>query len=161
MSASMVSSYVFMYFVLFMAVPFVAVVFVLTCIKFFKGDKAPDYSSLQYINKPHFCNKQVLNYLHELNTLSEGKYDILYGINMDDVVEISNNQELKELLHLHKLDYVVIDHESAEVKLVITNEVDEPQSFINNIFSQFNISHIQLGKDGKYNINDIKTALAA
>lgn len=39
MDTSVILSYAFIYFVLFIAVPFVLVVFVMTCIKFFKSDE--------------------------------------------------------------------------------------------------------------------------
>ncbi|MGI2261118.1 hypothetical protein [Shewanella sp. GXUN23E] len=134
----------------------------MTCIKFFKKEIDLTEGQVSIIKKPKFCNKQVLNYIHDLNGLSSGKYDVLYGLKMDDLVEVQDNDELKSVLHDCTIDYVVIDHDSAEIKLVITKEQDqEKASFLNNVFTKFNINHIQLRKDSPYDLAEIRTALAA
>lgn len=162
MSTSVIASYAFMYFVLFLIVPFVTISFVLTCIKFFKKDMSISDGQINIINKPQFCNKQVLNYIHDLNGVSSGKYDVLYGLKMDDLVEVQDNDDLKSVLHNCTIDYVVIDHDSSEIKLVITDEQDlERNSFLQNVFTKFNINHIQIRKDSPCDLTAIRTALAA
>ncbi|MBV7316666.1 hypothetical protein [Shewanella sp. NIFS-20-20] len=161
MSASVITNYAFMYFVLFIIVPLLTVSFTLTCIKFFKKDHTYNIDQLAIDTKPQFCNKHVLNQIHDLNLLAKEKYDILYGINLDEVIEVKDNHELKEILHNYKLNYVVIDHESSEIKLVITEEELNTNNVISNIFNKFNIRHISVKPNQPYDINLIKTALAA
>ncbi|WP_261923070.1 hypothetical protein [Shewanella sp. NFH-SH190041] len=162
MNTSVIASYAFIYSVLFLIVPFVTISFILTCIKFFKKENNMDTGSINIINKPQFCNKQVLNYIHDLNAISGGRYDVLYGLKMDELVEAQGNEELKSVLHNCTINYVVVDHDSSEIKLVITDEQDqEKTSLIHKIFSQFNINHIQITPNTPFDSGKIKTALTA
>ncbi|QDF65767.1 DUF2726 domain-containing protein [Shewanella sp. SNU WT4] len=166
MSTSVITNYAFMYFVLFLIVPLLIVSFTLTCIKFFKNESIYNIENLTLEQlgasaTPHFSNKQVLNQLHDLNALAKDKYDILYGVNLDEVIEVKNNDELKEVLHQYKMNYVVIDHKSSEIKLVITDNEHNENRAIRNIFRKLNINHINVKPNQPYDFNLIKTALAA
>ncbi len=48
MNTSVILSYAFIYFVLFLVVPLVLVTFTMTCIKFFKSDVPADEAEKEY-----------------------------------------------------------------------------------------------------------------
>ncbi|SQH78067.1 conserved protein of unknown function [Shewanella benthica] len=69
MNATVILSYTFMYFVLFVIVPFVIVTFVMTCIKFFQTSDVQK-AATEVSVKPHQLDMQSMQFLKTLKTLA-------------------------------------------------------------------------------------------
>lgn len=156
MNTSLILSYAFMYFVLFVAVPFVFVMFVMTCIKFFKADPT-DSAHHEMKLKPVF-DKQSFDFFKSLKTVVEGKYDVCCNVPLDTVFDM--DQHDADLNHECRLDYVLIDHDSSEVKMVISDFGKANNSPMKTLFSQFNIGFIEMNPHKQWDTQTLKQALA-
>jgi len=157
MNTSVILSYAFMYFVLFVAVPFVFVMFVMTCIKFFKA--GPDEAEHHEMKlKPVLFDKQSFNFFKSLKIVVEGKYDVCCNVPLDTVFEM--DQHDADLNHECRLDYVLIDHDSSEVKMVISDFGKENNSPMKKLFSKFNINFIEMNQHKQWDTQSLKQALA-
>jgi|GEM_PF-856280 len=167
MNATVILSYTFMYFVLFVIVPLVVVTFVMTCIKFFQTSDVQMAATAVSI-KPHLLDMQSMQFLKTLKTIAKGRYDVLYNASLVNVVDIDeavkNHEEVKEYMgHCH-LDYVVVDNESSSVKLVIANTEDSTSDqveFIEKCLAYTGVQFIKLDKEKHCDEALIRTALAA
>ena len=101
MNTSVILSYAFMYFVLFVAVPFVFVMFVMTCIKFFRAD--PEEAAHHEMKlKPVLFDEDSFNFFKSLKTVVEGKYDVCCNVPLDTVFDM--DQHDADLNHECRLD---------------------------------------------------------
>lgn len=167
MNATVILSYAFIYFVLFLIVPFVIVTFVMTCIKFFKSSEVERVGAEISI-KPHLLDKESMHFLKSLKAIANTRYDILYGASLVNVVDIdesvNNHEEVQDFMEHCHLDYVVIDNESSSVKLVISNPDDsspEQAKFVEKCLDYIGVQFIKLDKYKHCDEALIKTALAA
>ncbi|EDQ02758.1 DUF2726 domain-containing protein [Shewanella benthica] len=167
MNATVILSYTFMYFVLFVIVPFVIVTFVMTCIKFFQTSDVQK-AATEVSVKPHLLDMQSMQFLKTLKTIAKGRYDVLYDASLVNVVDIDqavkNHEEVQEYMEHCHLDYVVVDNESSSVKLVMTNPEDSTSDqveFIEKCLAYTGIQLIKLDKDKHCDEALIRNALAA
>ncbi|GIU29787.1 hypothetical protein TUM4433_19470 [Shewanella schlegeliana] len=150
MSASVILSYAFIYFVLFLVVPFVLVVFAMTCIKFFKST---EFVASNIKLKPNSLESQAGSFINKLNTLVNGKYNVLYGTTLDSLCDVDKNekeQDAHSYLRDCHLDYVLVDSESSTVKLVITDpqhNSEENNRFIDTTLAQMGVKVLHLAKN--------------
>ncbi|MFS1425134.1 DUF2726 domain-containing protein [Shewanella sp. 10N.286.48.B5] len=165
MNTSVILSYAFVYFVLFLVVPFVLVTFTMTCIKFFKTSHVKNVGVNIKLNPDRIANKPV-GIFNKLNTIVKGKYNILYGTTMDSIVDIGNTDKPEDahqhLQHCH-LDYVVVDEQSS-VKLVITDpqhNTPENNEFIDQSLAEVGIKVIHLASNQQCDETLIRNSLAA
>ncbi|WP_285163815.1 DUF2726 domain-containing protein [Shewanella goraebulensis] len=165
MNTSVILSYAFVYFVLFLVVPFVLVTFTMTCIKFFKTSHVENVGVNIKLNPDKIANKPV-GIFNKLNTIVKGKYNILYGTTMDTIVDIDNTDQ-PEFAHQHlqhcHLDYVVVDDKSS-VKLVITDpqhNTPENNEFIDHSLAEVGIKVIHLASNQQCDETLIRNSLAA
>ncbi|GIU13604.1 hypothetical protein C9I43_17310 [Shewanella morhuae] len=157
MNTSVILSYAFMYFVLFVAVPFVFVMFVMTCIKFFKsGSDEAEHHEIKL--KPMLFDKKSFSFFKSLKTVVEGKYDVFCNVPLDTVFEM--DQHDASLNHDYRLDYVLIDQDSSEVKMVISDSSKENNSLMKKLFSKFNINFIEMNQQKSWDAQSLKQALA-
>lgn len=166
MNASVILSYAFMYFVLFIIVPFVVVTFVMTCIKFFKSEPSVSESNVKV--KAHKIDRNSLDFLESLKAITKDKYDVIYGTNLGQVIDIDDEAEpedsLVEYLQQCQLDYVVIDHESSLVKLVIADPNEhspEQHRFLERALDNIGVRLLDLAENKACDVTQIRNALAA
>ncbi|MCK8046945.1 MULTISPECIES: DUF2726 domain-containing protein [Shewanella] len=163
MSASVIFSYAFMYFVLFLVVPFVLVTFTMTCIKFFKGNEFVN-SSIKL--KANTLTNQPISFVNKLNTLAKDKYNVLYGTTLDSLCDVDKDdkeQDAHSYLQACHLDYVLVDNQSSAVKLVITDpqhNSDENNRFIDATLAKMGVKVLHLAKND-CDVNLIKNSLVA
>ncbi|ACJ30781.1 Conserved hypothetical protein [Shewanella piezotolerans WP3] len=167
MNATVIFSYAFIYFVLFLIVPLVIITFVMTCIKFFKASEV-DMVGAEISIKPHLLDKESMHFLKSLKAIANKRYDILYGASLVNVVDIDDSvrhhEEVEDFMEHCHLDYVVVDNESSSVKLVISNPDDsspEQAKFIEKCLDYIGVQFIKLDKHKQCDEALIKTALAA
>ncbi|WP_156312317.1 DUF2726 domain-containing protein [Shewanella sp. Sh95] len=157
MYEGILQSYAFMYFVLFVAVPFVFVMFVMTCIKFFRAD--PEEAAHHEMKlKPVLFDEDSFNFFKSLKTVVEGKYDVCCNVPLDTVFDM--DQHDADLNHECRLDYVLIDHDSSEVKMVISDAGKQINSPMKKLFSKFNIGFIEMNQHKQWDATSLKQALA-
>lgn len=147
MNASVVFSYAFVYFVLFVVVPFVLVTFAMTCIKFFKSEGKSEGKAFKFKGSKVSAKAQV--FLSKLSGAFKNKYSVLYGTCLDSILDIDNNkdEQAHEYLRACHLDYVLVDPESSAVKLVITDpEHNSPErnAFIDHSLAEVGIKVLHL-----------------
>lgn len=163
MSASVIFSYAFMYFVLFLVVPFVLVTFTLTCIKFFKGN---EYMASNIKLKSNSLDNQPGSFINKLNSLVKGQYNVVYGTTLDSLCDVDKDekeQDAHSYLQGCHLDYVLVDNESSAVKLVITDpqhNSDENNRFIDATLAKMGVKVLHLAKND-CDANLIKSSLVA
>lgn len=163
MSASVIFSYAFIYFVLFLVVPFVLVTFTMTCIKFFK---ASEFVASNIKLKPNSLESQPGSFINKLNALVVGKYNVLYGTTLDNLCDVDKNekeQDAHSYLQACHLDYVLVDSESSTVKLVITDpqhNSEESNRFIDDTLAKMGVKVLHLAKND-CDANLIKSSLVA
>jgi hypothetical protein len=145
-------SYAFVYSVLFIAVPFILVVFVMTCIKFFKTDT--DEHSIKF--KKMLFDTQSFNFSKSLKTMLGGKYDVCCNVPIDTVFEMDAHTAAEN--HT-RLDYVVIDNDSSEVKLVISDFSQQDGAKAKSLFKQFNIKLVEMAKGKPCDMQMLKQSL--
>ncbi len=167
MNATVILSYTFMYFVLFVIVPLVVVTFVMTCIKFFQTTDV-QMAATEVSIKPHLLDMQSMQFLKTLKTIAKGRYDVLYDASLVNVVDIDqtvkNHDEVKEYMEHCHLDYVVVDNESSSVKLVMMNpeeSTSDQVEFIEKCLAYTGVQFIKLDKDKNCDEALIRTALVA
>jgi hypothetical protein len=167
MNATVIFSYAFMYFVLFLIVPLVIVTFVMTCIKFFKSSEV-EMVGAEISIKPHVLDEESMHFLKSLKVIANTRYDILYGASLVNVVDIDetikSHEEVQDFMEHCHLDYVVVDNESSSVKLVISNPDDsspEQVKFVEKCLDYIGVPFIKLDKQKHCDEGLIKTALAA
>ena len=166
MNSSVIFSYAFMYFVLFLVVPFVLVTFTLTCIKFFKpNDMEPVGAKVKFSR--HQMEPKSVGFINNLNTIVKDKYNVLYGTCLDSILDIDKAEtpdDVHSYLRGCHLDYVLVDSESSSVKLVITdpehNSAEQSQ-FIDNSLAEVGVKVIHLAKNQKWDESLIRNGLAA
>lgn len=166
MNASFVLSYAFMYFVLFLVVPFVLVTFTMTCIKFFKPNDTESVGDKIKFSR-HPMEPKSVGFINKLNTIVKDKYNVLYGTCLDSILDI-DKAETPDKVHSYlrgcHLDYVLVDSESSSVKLVITDpEHNSPEQseFIDNSLAEVGVKVIHLAKNQKWDESLIRNGLAA
>jgi len=153
MITSVFLSYAFVYSILFIVVPFILVIFIMTCIKFFKPDT--EDHSIKF-NKMLF-DPQSLNFFKSLKTMVGGQYDVFCNVPIDTVFEM----DAKTAAENHtRLDYVVIDNDSSEVKLIISDFSQHDDSKAKSLFEKFNIKLVEMTKDKPCDVQMLKQALA-
>ncbi|ABZ74876.1 conserved hypothetical protein [Shewanella halifaxensis HAW-EB4] len=163
MSASVMLSYAFMYFVLFLVVPFVLATFAMTCIKFFKST---EFVASNIKLKPNSLGDQSVSFINKLNDLVVGKYNVLYGTTLDSLCDVDKNekeQDAHSYLQGCHLDYVLVDSESSAVKLVITDpqhNSEENNRFIDDTLAKMGVKVLHLAKND-CDANLIKSSLVA
>ncbi|MGL5409255.1 MAG: hypothetical protein ACRDAP_11180, partial [Shewanella sp.] len=64
------------------------------------------------------------------------------------------------LNHECRLDYVLIDHDSSEVKMVISDAGKQNNSPLKKLFGKFNIGFIEMNQHKQWDPQSIKQALA-
>lgn len=150
MNASVIMSYAFMYFVLFLVIPFVLVTFTLTCIKFFKGNSN---LTTNMKLKSYTLENQAVGFVNKLNHLASGKYNVLYGTTLDSFFDVDKNDQ-EEYAHSYlqacHLDYVLVDNESSAVKLVITDpqhNSEENNRYIDSALAKMGVKVLHLAKN--------------
>ncbi|QYJ78675.1 hypothetical protein [Shewanella acanthi] len=156
MITSVILSYAFMYFVLFVAVPFVFVMFVMTCIKFFRADHDDVHHEMTL--RPELFDKESFNFFKSLKTVVEGKYDVCVNVPLDNVFNM--DQHDAELNHECRLDYVLVDHDSSAVKLVISDSGKQSNSPMKKLFSKFNVGFVEMNQHKQWDPQSLKLALA-
>ncbi len=166
MNASVILSYAFMYFVLFIAVPFVVVTFVMTCIKFFKSEPLVSESNVKV--KAHQLDRNSLDFLQNLKAITKDKYDVIYGTNLGHIIDVDDDLKPEdtviEYLQQCQLDYVVVDHESSLVKLVIADPKEhtaEQHRFLERALDNIGVRLLDLSENKACDVTQIKNALAA
>ncbi|MCG9738017.1 DUF2726 domain-containing protein [Shewanella insulae] len=166
-TATVILSYAFMYFVLFVICPLVIVTFVMTCIKFFSSSEAQLVDAAVSI-KPHLLDKESMHFLKGLKAIAANRYDILYGASLVNVVDIDdsikNHDEVQDFMEHCHLDYVVVDNESSAVKLVVSNPAassPEQMKFVEKCLDYIGVQFIKLDKDKHCDEALLRTALAA
>jgi len=166
MNASVILSYAFMYFVLFLVVPFVLVTFTLTCIKFFKPNDSESVGAEIKFSR-HQMEPDSVGFINKLNTIVKDKYKVLYGTCLDRILDIDKADtpdDVHSYLRGCQLDYVLVDNESSSVKLVITDpEHNSPEQsqFIDNSLAEVGVKVIHLPKNQKWDESLIRNGLAA
>ncbi|QFU24758.1 DUF2726 domain-containing protein [Shewanella eurypsychrophilus] len=165
MNATVIFSYAFIYFVLFLIVPLVIVTFVMTCIKFFRSN---GMQMTELSVKPHRLDKESMHFLKTLKAMTNNRYDVLYGASLVNVVDIDdsvkNHEEVQDFMEHCHLDYVVVDNESSSVKLVISNSDEsspEQTKFVEKCLDYVGVQFIKLDKNKQCNEASIMNALAA
>ncbi|MCL1056622.1 DUF2726 domain-containing protein [Shewanella gelidimarina] len=166
MNVSIILSYAFMYFVFFLVVPFVLVMFTLTCIKFFKPtDTESIWEDIKFSRHP--MEPKAAFFINNLNTIVKDKYNILYGTCLDSILDIDKAEtsgDVHSYLRGCHLDYVLVDSQSSSVKLVITDpEHNSPEQsqFIDNSLAEVGVKVIHLAKNQKWDESLIRNGLAA
>ena len=152
MITSVFLSYAFVYSVLFIVVPFILVMFVMTCIKFFKTDHEEHTVTFKKV----LFDTQSFNFLKSLKTMVGGKYDICCNVPIDTVFEMDAQTAAEN--HT-RLDYVVIDHYSSEVKLVISDFSHQEDANAKSWFEKFNIKLVEIAKGKPYDMQTLKQSL--
>ncbi|GGP91530.1 DUF2726 domain-containing protein [Shewanella ulleungensis] len=154
MFTSVFLSYAFVYSVLFIAVPFILVMFVMTCIKFFKTDHAEHPITL----KKALFDTQNVDFMKSLQAVVGGKYDVCCNVPIDNVFEMDAYSAAE---HHTKLDYVVIDHDSSEVKLIISDFSQQDDASAKSLFEKFNIKLVEMARGKPYDVQTLKGMLPA
>ena len=153
MITSVIISYAFVYFVLFVAVPFILVVFIMTCIKFFKTDTEEHPVKL----KNALFDKQSFNFFKSLKSMVGSQYDVCCNVPIDTVFEMDAQTAAEN--HT-RLDYVVIDHDSSEVKLVISDFSNTADANAKSLFEKFNVKLVEMTRDKPCDVQMLKQTLA-
>ena len=166
-TATVILSYAFIYFVLFIIVPLVIVTFVMTCIKFFRSNELQMVDAAVSI-KPHLLDKESMHFLKGLKSIASNRYDVLYGASLVNVVDIDdsikNHEEVQDFMEHCHLDYVVVDNESSAVKLVVSDpsaSSPEQMKFVEKCLDYIGVQFIKLDKDKHCDETLLRTALAA
>ena len=146
-------SYAFVYFVLFAVVPFVVVTFVLTCIKFFKSEEAV---ALHAKIKNRLFDSKSLGFLKSLKNLTHGQYEICSHVPLDAVVEVERDEAEPH----GYLDYVLIDQNSSEIKMIISDFSDSDNASILPLLQKMNIRLIDMKRDRPFDPQHLSQALA-
>ncbi|CAM4059536.1 DUF2726 domain-containing protein [Shewanella aquimarina] len=166
-TATVILSYAFMYFVLFIICPLVIVTFVMTCIKFFRSSENQLVDASVSI-KPHLLDKDSMQFLKGLKAIAANRYDVLYGASLVNVVDLDdslkNHEEVQDFMEHCHLDYVVVDNESSAVKLVVSDPAassPEQMKFVEKCLDYIGVQLIKLDKDKHCDEALLRTALAA
>lgn len=166
-TATVILSYAFMYFVLFIIVPLVIVTFVMTCIKFFRSSDVQMVDAAVSI-KPHLLDQESMQFLKSLKSIASNRYDVLYGASLVNVVDIDdsvrNHEEVQDFMEHCHLDYVVVDNESSAVKLVMSDpnsSSPEQIKFIEKCLDYIGVQFIKLDKHKQCDEILLRNALAA
>lgn len=152
MFTSVFLSYVFIYSVLFIVVPFILVVFIMTCIKFFKTNT--EDHTVKF--KKMLFDTQSFDFLKSLKTMIGEKYDVCCNVPIDTVFEMDSQTAAEN--HT-RLDYVVIDHDSSEVKLVISDFSNQDDANSKSLFEKFNIKLVEMARGKPYDMQMLKLSL--
>ncbi|AZG72127.1 MULTISPECIES: hypothetical protein [Shewanella] len=152
MITSVFLSYAFVYSVLFIVVPFILVIFIMTCIKFFKTDT--EEHSIKF--KKMLFDTQSFNFLKSLKTMVGGKYDVCCNVPIDTVFEMDAQTAAEN--HT-RFDYVVIDHDSSEVKLVISDFSQQDDANAKSLFEKFNVKLVEIVRGKPYDMQMLKLSL--
>ena len=153
-TASVYLSYAFIYFVLFIAVPFIAVTFVMTCIKFFKSETAaPVHAKI----KDRLFDNESLGFLKSLKSLTKGEYEICSHVPLESVIEVNADEAEPH----GYLDYVLIDQNSSEIKMVISDFSDKYSAEIKPLLQKLNIRLIDMKRNCPMDKQHLMQALAA
>ena len=154
MFTSVFLSYAFVYSVLFIAVPFIIVMFIMTCIKFFKTDHEEHTITL----KKTLFDTQSFDFMKSLQAMVGGKYDVCCNVPMDNVFEMDAHTAAEN--HT-KLDYVVIDHDASEVKLIISDFSKEDDANAKSLFEKFNVKLVEMARGKPYDVQMLQGVLPA
>lgn len=166
MNTSFILSYAFMYFVLFIVAPMIVVTFVMTCIKFFRSDEVKE----QNIDiKAHAIDKKAIDFLDNLKLIAKGRYDVIYGTNLAHIIDIENEPDtvplvVENYLKDCQLDYVLIDHESQAIKLVIADPAEntvEQTRFMERALEKIGVRLIKMTENKMCDDDLVRNALAA
>ena len=152
MITSVFLSYVFIYSVLFIVVPFILVVFVMTCIKFFKTNT--EDHTVKF--KKMLFDTQSFDFLKSLKAMIGDKYDVCCNVPIDTVFEMDADTAAEN--HT-RLDYVVIDHDSSEVKLVISDFSKQEDTNSKSLFEKFNIKLVEIARGKPCDMQTLKLSL--
>ncbi|ACA84540.1 DUF2726 domain-containing protein [Shewanella woodyi] len=150
MNASIILNYAFVYFVLFLVVPFVLVTFTLTCIKFFKSS---EQSITNVKLRTYTLEGEPVGFVNKLNNLVNGKYNVLYGTTLDSIFDVDKGDSEEHAHHYLQschLDYVLVDNESSAIKLVITDpqhNSEENSRYIDNALAKMGVKVLHLAKN--------------
>ncbi|QFU21241.1 DUF2726 domain-containing protein [Shewanella eurypsychrophilus] len=164
MNVTVMSSYAFIYFVLFLVVPFVIVIFTMTCIKFFKSDEIKT-DDMRVKLAPEKTKAKYSSLISKLNNIAKDKYNVIYGVSLDNILDVKSdkNSHIHENLKNCHLDYVVVDEESS-VKLVITDpehNTQENSDFIDNSLAKVGVNVIHMSDDQRCDDLLIRASLVA
>ncbi|WP_345880390.1 hypothetical protein [Shewanella algae] len=154
MDTSVILSYAFIYFVLFIAVPFVLVVFVMTCIKFFKSDEK-NAESIKLKNR--FFDKQSLDFFKSLKSLTNGRYEVCSNVALESVVDIDPHAPASH----SRLDYVLIDQNSSEIKMVISDFSDAESANSKSLLEKLNVRLIDMKRSNPLDAQHLEQMLTA
>ncbi|KFZ37623.1 hypothetical protein HR45_09370 [Shewanella mangrovi] len=147
-------SYAFVYFVLFLVVPFVVVTFVLTCIKFFRHEnEVPLHARI----KNRLFDNESLGFFKSLKSLTKGQYEICSHVPLDSVVEVERDEAEPH----GYLDYVLIDQNSSEIKMIISDFSDVDNASVLPLLRKMNIRIIDMKRDHPFDTQHLSQALAA
>lgn len=147
-------SYAFAYFVIFAVVPFVVVTFVMTCIKFFKHEGE---STLHAKIKNRLFDNESLGFFKALKSLTKGQYEICSHVPLEAVLEV----DLDEAEPHGYLDYVLIDQNSSEIKMIISDFSDVDNASVLPLLQKMNIRLIDMKRDHPFDSLHLSQALAA
>ncbi|WP_335924543.1 hypothetical protein [Shewanella indica] len=154
MDTSVILSYAFIYFVLFIAVPFVLVVFVMTCIKFFKSDEK---NAEEIKLKNRFFDKQSLDFFKSLKSLTNGRYEVCSNVALESVVDIDPHATAS----YSRLDYVLIDQNSSEIKMVISDFSDAESANSKSLLEKLNVRLIDMKRSNPLDAQHLEQMLTA
>ncbi len=163
MSISVLASYSFVYFVLFLIVPALVIVFVMTCAKFFKESVSEPINISATIN-----TDKVVKYnstaIGMIAGLAKGKYNVIYGAAMESLVDVSKGTDKNTIDKLKAclLDCVVLD-KSSSIKLVVSNpkhNTIENNDIIDTVLSNAGIKVIKISDSNDHDALLINAALA-
>lgn len=155
MDTSVILSYAFVYFVLFIAVPFVLVVFVMTCIKFFKTEETHNNEVVKL--KSRFFDNKSLDFFKSLKSLTSGRYEVCSNVTLGSVVDIDSHAAESHV----RLDYVLIDQNSSEIKMVISDFSDAESASSKSLLEKLNIRLIDMKRSNPLDVQHLQQVLAA
>ncbi|GLP95435.1 hypothetical protein [Paraferrimonas sedimenticola] len=165
--AQVLFSYGFLWMVWFLIVPLLVVSFVWTCIKFFKNSITSN-KELKVAVAPHQFAARDLNLIRDIESLENQRYSVLYHTDLDQIVDLAETSKDDEEMHRElrkcKLDFVVIDNHTSEVKMALTDVSKQPAryaKFMSTALNSIGAKLVKLRTDQSYESTGWKNLLTA